>query len=119
MPPLLDSRKHTRANRVITATISAPDRSQDGALARSGPTAINERRNATTVLHINMRNRPLERGMQPYRTEYEHPMTGLHLTLEVVPDPYHGQPHRSWARMSRIRPRSLRLSAGSGSALPS
>jgi hypothetical protein len=57
LPPL-DSRKHTKAKRLIIATSSAPDRSQDGELARNGPTATSEKRNATTVPHINMRNPP-------------------------------------------------------------
>jgi cell division protein FtsN len=60
LPPL-DSKKHTKAKRLITATSSAPDRSQDGELSRNGPTATSEKRNATTVPHIHMRNRPLER----------------------------------------------------------
>jgi hypothetical protein len=60
LPPL-DLRKHTKAKRLITATSSAPDRIQDGELSRNGPTAASEKRNATTVPHINMRNRHLER----------------------------------------------------------
>ncbi len=52
----LDSSRHTKAKRLITARNSAPDRSQDGELPRNGPTASSERRNATTVPHTNMRN---------------------------------------------------------------
>jgi len=60
LPPLL-SRKHTRARTLITAVSSARDGGQEGALARSSPMAINERRKVSTMLHINVLNRPLER----------------------------------------------------------
>jgi hypothetical protein len=57
----LDSSKHTKAKTLITARNSAPDWSQDGEISRSGPTAASEIRKVTTVLHTNMRRRPLER----------------------------------------------------------
>ena len=77
LPPL-GSRKHTRAKRLITATNSAPDRSQDGAFSRSGPTAISQKRNATSVPQINIKT-VLLKEVQPYLAEDEQPMTDLQI----------------------------------------